>query len=274
MFLRPIGEITHCIISPMEGEQRHAPHGEDAVYYMTNTEVPMTKTANKAKRAKAPAKVTESTNPRKAKAAKRAPGDETALRAKANDNLKAVRAAKANPDGIATVIISRDQHYVVVSSNGGENLARPVAGDSKAFRERAVVGRSFIKLQEWDAANPAPKPRAKLARGIESRQAPHSAKAVADQGPEGRAKPAKGVKAPKAEKNKAPSKGVDRQYKVNAKAENKARPDSWRYHMTQMITGSTDTASAKAKHVKSGKFSANKLDFNWAANNGFITFTK
>lgn len=178
----------------------------------------------------------------------------------------------ANDDIIATVVISKDGNYIVASSHGGATLARPRNGDSKEFRSYATVGGKFSALKKWDAANPAPKPQAKLARGIEARQAPHSAKAVADQKkPEAKAAPAK--RAAKAEKNKQPSKGAERTYKLGSK-KNEAKPDTWRHHMLSMIQKATSTEAAKKLHAKSGKFSANKLDFNWANAQGYIKFDK
>lgn len=182
------------------------------------------------------------------------------------------RLSDAEKDKITVVKSTSDQRNVVVISAGGEMFNRPMSGDTKEFRAVAQINSSFNAAQAWSQKNPPAKPQAQLARGIESRQAPHSAKAVKDQKPAAKGKPEKKT-APKAAKNKAPSKGADRSYKVNAKVKNEARADSWRHHMTQMIVSATDTAKAKANHAKSGKFSANKLDFNWAAKQGFITFT-
>jgi hypothetical protein len=132
------------------------------------------------------------------------------------------------------------------------------------------LGMPYGPAERFNKANPVAKPQARLAQGVDSHNSPHSAKAVADA-----RKGAKGSKAApaKAGKNKQPSRGAERSYTVVKGTENKARPDTWRHHMTSMIISATDTAAAKAKHAKSGKFPGNKLDFNWAANNSFIKFS-
>lgn len=156
---------------------------------------------------------------------------------------------------------------------------------------KLAVGDNYDeKTREYEAALNADKVRrgkpngpAVLAKGAEGEH--HSARAAADSrkgqkppaykdaSPRNKKLLAERAKAPapKAALNKAPSAGQGRTYKVNKKA-NEAKADSWRAHMTAVITGSTSTTDAKAAHAKSGKFSANKLDFNWAAKNGFITF--
>jgi len=122
-----------------------------------------------------------------------------------------------------------------------------------------------------------PKPAAKLAHGVDSRNSPHSAKAVADnRAAAAKGKPAKAPKAPKAakaDKAKQPSRGVDRDYTLGA-TKNTAKEGTWRHHMLTVICKHKDTAAAKAAHAKSGKFSSNKLDFNWANAQGYIKFAK
>lgn len=204
-----------------------------------------------------------------AKAAKKAPGDATASRAKANDNLKALR---ANPDVITTVVAANGGNGTVASSAKANVV---IAGwqENATTRKLAVVGGSIAALRAHLAT--LVKPTAKLARGIQAGDAPQSAKAVADQRREAPAPKGKATKpaAPKAAKNKQPSRGVERSYKLGTKA-NEAKAGTWRHHMLTVMQKHGDTAKAKAAHAKSGKFSSNKLDFNWANAQGYITFTK
>jgi hypothetical protein len=164
---------------------------------------------------------------------------------------------------------------ILVQAANGHSFTRPIYGDTAEFRKIAAVGQPYDAARTWNNANPPVKPHAQLARGVEARQAPQSAKAVADQKTTElkASKSSKKTSAPKAAKNKAPSAGSNKPYKLG-KTKNTAKPDSWRYHMLSTIQSAKDTDSAKAAHAKSKKFSANKLDFNWAAAQGYIIFTK
>lgn len=206
---------------------------------------------------------------------------ETPAQRKANGNIgkstpatrsaKRAKAVVSNADHITVNKNTTDNAYVYVEAGDGRHFTRLRAGDNKAFRAISAVGMPYGPAERFNRENPVAKPQARLAQGVDSHNSPHSAKSVADQK---RSAKGNGKAAPaKAGKNKQPSRGAERSYSVIAKAENKARPDTWRYHMTAMIVGATDTAAAKAKHAKSGKFPGNKLDFNWAANNGFIKFS-
>ena len=188
--------------------------------------------------------------------------------AKAAKRAKAKPAAKVNPNRIATVTLDNSQSYVVVTAPAG-TVTFDRTRETAELRAAAIVGGSFSVVKALAAA--LPKPNAKLAQGVDSRNAPHSAKAVADQ----KVKPAKAAKAktPKAAKGKAPAKGTNRPYKLG-KTANEARPDSWRHHLLTMVMTHSDTDSAKAAHAKSGKFSANKLDFNFCAAKGYIVWAK
>lgn len=200
----------------------------------------------------------------------------TAKSTPAGRKAKREAAVKAAPDTITICKHTADGSHVYVEAASGDRFARPRNGDGKEFRALSKIGMSYSKALAFHNANPAPKPQARLAKGVDSHNSPHAAKAVADQrkdAPAAKASP-KTAKAPKAEKNKQPSRGAERSYTVVKGTENKARPDSWRHHMTTMIVSHTDTASAKAAHAKSKKFSGNKLDFNWAATNQFIKFAK
>jgi len=185
---------------------------------------------------------------------------------------KAKPAAKVDGNRIVTVTYDNSQSYVVVCAPDG-TVNYPRTAETPELRAAAIVGGSFRVVKGLVAGLPV-KP-AKLAEGVTSRTAPHSAKAARDAS--AAAKPAKAAKpaakAAKAAKAKQPAKGTNRAYKVGTTA-NEARPDSWRHHLLTMVMTHKDTDSAKAAHAKSGKFSANKLDFNFAAAKGYIVWTK
>lgn len=226
-------------------------------------------------------KSTKSAAPKVSKASKRAPGNATALRAKASDNVKALRAkSTASDDCITTVKSTSDGGFVYVAARNGDNFARPNAGDSKAFRDLAAVGKSYSAARDWHIANPATKPQAQMARGTDARTAPHSAKAVADErAANSKSKAAaptenKGkVRTAKAAKGKQPTRGTNRAYVAGTKKD-ESKPDTFRKYMLTTILKHKDTDSAKAAHAKSGKYPTHKLDFNWSAQQGYIKFSK
>lgn len=210
-----------------------------------------------------------------AKAAKRAPGNATAIQQKAADNVKRINNGRGKAETIAIVKNTVDGNAIYVEGSKGSSFTRDRRGDSKEFRAVAVKGALYETAAKFNKANPPPKPQARLANGLDARTAPQSAAAVRDQAKAAaKAGNGKGKAAtPKATKNKAPSRGTDRSYTRGKTAIN-AKPDSWRYHMLTTITSAKDTASAKASHAKSKKFADRKLDFNWAASQGYITFAK
>lgn len=134
----------------------------------------------------------------------------------------------------------------------------------------------------------------RLATGLTSRTAPHSARAAADSQKrlkaelkgEQPAKPAKAKEKAKAastaakartEAKKAVRKdlkiGANRAYKVLVPVKDlTARPDSWRYAMLAAICGAKDTDGAKALIAKNREFKDRKLDFSWAAAQKYIQF--
>lgn len=134
----------------------------------------------------------------------------------------------------------------------------------------------------------------RLATGLTSRTAPHSARAAADsqkrlkaelkgEQPAKAAKAAKPAKAASAaakartEAKKAVRKdlkiGANRAYKVLVPVKDlTARPDSWRYAMLAAICGAKDTDGAKALIAKNREFKDRKLDFSWAAAQKYIQF--
>lgn len=136
----------------------------------------------------------------------------------------------------------------------------------------------------------------RLATGLTSRTAPHSARAAADSQKRLKAElkgeqPAKAAK-PAKEKAKAASTaakarteakkavrkdlkvGANRAYKVLVPVKDLvARPDSWRYAMLAAICGAKDTDGAKALIAKNREFKDRKLDFSWAAAQKYIQLT-
>lgn len=189
----------------------------------------------------------------------------------------AKRSAKVQHKGLIAVYnTTTDQNHIYVQADDGRSFTRSRRGDSKEFRAVSQIGMSFDAALKFHNANPAPKPTARLANGIAAKDAPQSAKAVADQA---KASPPKAGKAKaaapktgKADKNKQPSNGKVRTYKKGDR-KNEARADTWRFYMLETIMGAKDTDAAKAAHAKSGKFSDNKLDFKWADQQGYISFT-
>lgn len=199
---------------------------------------------------------------------KRAPGNAKALQDKAADNVSRINKQKGRVEAIAksmplqsggtgvAVITTRDRTVVV---------SRMDATTTKLIK----VGEPIAKLEEY--LRTQPKPQAKLANGVDSRTAPQSAKAVADQrrgektapAPKGKA----AAKAPKAAKAKA---GADYSYRPTKKA-NDAKPNSLRGRMLKVIMAHKDTASAKAAAEKAKLTGLNSGWFNWAAANGYIT---
>lgn len=184
-----------------------------------------------------------------------------------NQSAKGVKAPKVvAPETIASAVAAKTGNGFVVTTSTGRSLV--ITRVDAKVNKLAKVGMPMHDLEEYLKSQP--KPEARLAKGVDSHNSPQSAKAVADQ--HKNAKPA-ATKAPKAEKNKAPARGADRDY-TRGKTEIKANPESWRHHMITIICKNTNTAKAKAAHAKSGKFSNNKLDFNWAAANGYINWAK
>lgn len=183
--------------------------------------------------------------------------------------LKTRRVAKQNADTIIVAKGLATGNGTYVESAGGKNVIILPWQDKGVTRKLAVVGGSLAALNEHLAT--LTKPQAKLAHGVDSHNSPQSAKAVADQNKN--AKKATKSAAPKAEKNKQPSRGAERTYTLGA-TKNTAKPDTWRHYMLTTIMGAKSTEAAKAAHAKSKKFSDNKLDFNWANAQGYIKFAK
>ena len=193
----------------------------------------------------------------------------------ASRKAKRAKTVASNADHITICKHTADGAYVYVEAGDGRSFTRLRSGangtgDTKEFQALAKVGLPYAAAERFNNENPVQKPQARLARGAEGRMTEHSRKAVADQkkvAPKGK------TAAPKAAKNKAPSRGAERDYTVG-KTEVTAKPDSWRGYMLTLMRKHGNTAKAKAAHAKSGKFSSNKLDFNWAAAQGYIVWSK
>lgn len=222
-----------------------------------------TKTANTAK-----------ANPARAKAAKRAPGNAAALKAKAQDNTAKLHSQKGRAECVASAVQARTGNGLVVTTSRGRSIV--VTRIDRKVNELAKVGQPIALLETY--LKDQPKPQAKLAPGVDSHNSPHAAKAVADA--KGKAKaaaePTKGkgkVRVAKADKAKAPARGTNRAYKLGTRKD-ESKPDTFRRYMLSTIMAHKDTDSAKAAHAKSGKYPTHKLDFNWSAQQGYIVLAK
>jgi hypothetical protein len=181
-------------------------------------------------------------------------------------------------------------HMHLISTASGESHVFPTELWHGEIRELCNPGQSFAKakaaIEEAEAKRAKPKPV--LARGVESRAAPHSAKAIHDSkerttnradAAQAKGKAKSDVKsalaakkeARKVEKVKASG---NRTYKVLLKpADITAREGTWRRAMIDVTIAHKDTDSANAAMLKHREFSKNKIDFKFMANNKYIEFT-
>jgi len=221
-----------------------------------------------------------------AKAIKNAKGPKAGS-ARSNQTAKLA----ANPDTIkeaGVVTASGKDYYRVAAGQGAENSelfsAHKFRGE---LAKLAVVGGSLRAVRAFIKAN---RGEAKLATGLDGRNAPQSAQAAAESKakPEGKAsqspantsvgkntKTASGTKtAPVAKASagaKLAQKGDDRAYVATDK-EDTSRDGTFRRYMINTIRAHKTVGAAKAAHAKSGQYSKDKLNHNWAAQNGFIKF--
>ena len=195
------------------------------------------------------------------KTAKTAPAAKEAKKAPVKKGL--VAAPKPRPDTITGVKGTADGGHVAVEA-GKQMLSYRKGVETAALRKLAVVGASFKAVQEYLKTH---KPEAKLAEGLNSRNAPQSAASAAASrkgaAPAKAATPAKPAKAGKVARSTG-----DYDYKMG-KA-NDTRPDTWTHYMVELIQKHTNTAAAKAAHAKGSKFTDKKLDFTWSKAKGFI----
>lgn len=199
---------------------------------------------------------------------------------KAQINAEAASRTPAKPkksDVIDSVKnVTSGGSYTAVTAPGHEALLIKQNHFTGELQKLAVVGGSFKAVVALHASILAHQPAAKLANGLDARNAPQSAMAAAKRGkPEApAAKPAKATPAPKAAKPakeaKAPATGgVDRKYKATKKEDN-SKPESFRRYMISTIRAHGTTSAAKAAHAASGKFGHERLNFKWAHDNGYI----
>lgn len=260
----------------------------------------MTKTTKTATKPAAPKAAPKAATKTAAKTAKRPHGgkpgsamanqsavyaDPAAITGKAASRAKGkpIEAPKAagKPDAIKAVKpVTSGGDYVVIESNGGKSEAIHRGRITGELAKLAVVGGSLKAVQDWLKTH---KPEAKLATGLTSRIAPQSAMAAAEsRKPATKAAPAPAVKAapatvkaaPKAAAKlprKAASRG-DRAYKSTDKPDT-SKAGSFRTYMISTIRAHKSTEAAKAAHAKSGQFAHERLNFNWAAQHGYIAFT-
>lgn len=183
---------------------------------------------------------------------------------------KAAKPAKPTVDKDAIVqssgTVGSALHFV--KSVGGESLTFPTGQWRGEIRKLSAIGASFAALKAELAKAPA-----QLARGIASGDAPHAAKAVADQrGKPAKAsnkadaatqKPAKAAKVPAASKYSGSYKWI---------GENAAREGTWRHAMLTCAANNTTTDAGNACLAKNKSFASHKMDWRWMAAQGYIKF--
>lgn len=116
-------------------------------------------------------------------------------------------AVLTNADRIKTVVGTRTGNGTFVEAEGGKNLVIADWQDSAATRKLAKVGQPMSALKAH--LDTIPKPAAKLARGVDAQNSPHSVKAVRDARENGRsskAAKARGAASAGAEKAAKPAK--------------------------------------------------------------------
>lgn len=186
----------------------------------------------------------------------------------------AAQKAKADVIVTSTGMVGGDKH--LVKSGDGREIIIPTARWAGETRSLSAVGASFSAFEKhWASANVA-----KLARGVDARSAPNSAKAVADNA--AKAKPAKVTAKAKATERKAAKSAAkataskDRAYTANPKAlaDKPVREGTWTDVMVKTIMAHKSTAAAQAAmDAAKGEYKGRKLDFKWASDvRGYITF--
>lgn len=207
----------------------------------------------------------------RAKAAKRAPGNAKALQQKAADNVKRLNDAKGKPETVRSAVAARTGNGLVVTTSRERSIV--VTRIDSTVNKLAQMGKLVEPLETYLKSQP--KPQARLARGVEGKMTENSRKAVADQKQPAKAKSAENkgkARTEKAAKAKQPARGGNRTYKL-AGRKDESKPGTFRTYMLSTIMAHKDTDSAKAAHAKSRQYPNHKLDFNWAAQQGYIAFT-
>lgn len=173
----------------------------------------------------------------------------------------------------STGVMNGEKH--LIKADDGRELLIPTARWVGNIRNLSAVGASMDQLEAaWAKANVT-----KMAAGVDSRNSPHTAKAVADNKAaqaKGKA-PAKSTRtATGARKATAPVTGETRKY-AEVKSATKdmvMRAGSWTEYMVQTALAHKDTASANAAlAAKPFDGKARRIDWNWLANvRGYIKF--
>lgn len=205
---------------------------------------------------------------------------QTATKAKQAKTVeaKAPKLTDEQKDQIVECKIHNLSSDMRIVSRGGEELIIKHKMITSYILDIMTPGHSMAKLKQTLGERTAT-----LAKGVDSRNSPHSAKAVADgramaratnkaDGAMGRAKvQIEKKEARKAERAKASG---NRPYKALVKVDTlTAKPGSWRRAMLECVLGSKDTDSANACIAKNREWSKNKIDFRWCAAQKFIEFT-
>jgi hypothetical protein len=190
----------------------------------------------------------------------------------------AAQTAANNDKIVASVALGTGDNHLVKSA-GGKELVIPTARWSGEIRTASLRGASFSAFEAlWSKSNTA-----KLARGVDARSAPQSAKAVADGAAKQKAVAPKGAavkaakqrtEAKKADKKaEAAKRGVNRTYKVIAKlADIGAREGTKRHTMLNCILSNKTTDAAKQCCAKGGHEAEATAFITWAAKQNYIQF--
>lgn len=183
---------------------------------------------------------------------------------------------KAQGDKIVSskAVNDKDTSRHVVTAADGRSEIIPTERWIGDIRELSGVGMSMTAFQAaWAKAN-----KAKLAKGVTGRDAPHSAKAIADS--KAKAKGAAPAKAKAAEKKAAKAaekakQGTNRPYTALVKVGDlAAREGTKRHAMLTCILNNKTTDAAKACIAKAkAEYAAEAQAFiNWAAKSAYIKY--
>jgi hypothetical protein len=163
---------------------------------------------------------------------------------------------------------AQDATKHVVTAADGRSVIMPTERWSGELRTLSGVGKSMTAFQAaWAKAS-----KVALAKGVTGRDAPHSAKAIADNKAKASAakKPAEKKAAKKAEKAKQ---GENRSYAALVKLTDlAARVGTKRHTMLSCILTNKTTDAAKACIAKAGHAAEAQAFINWAAKSAYIKY--
>lgn len=187
---------------------------------------------------------------------------------KAATNAKPAKAAPKNPDTITTYKKANprpaDRTMMIVSA-GGQQVLFDESRITDSLHKLLGVGKSFAAVQDYLAKHNKPAPS--MARGLASREAPHSAKAVADQRGSGSA-----TRAAKPAASAASS--AKRSSQLDSALAIKLTPKGADKLKVGGSAGSIHNLTLLSKSATVGKAFANGLktaDINYAVKTGTIT---